>query len=234
MSFLHPIPPLPQEQLVVAKTLPPCCRDHVYIFLIHGMDPLDYANIAGVKDFLNSLGYRKTFYGQLYHTLFFDSELERLSKEDPHGRFVVIGFSFGANMARFLANSAREKGITIDLLVYLGGNTLKNEVHDQPDNVLQIVNILASGAIWNGAWMDRAENIHETDVFHFGSPTHPATLEVLIRELVIVAQRVPVLPPPPMAPPFLSPIPQGTGLISPAKRGEWDFLKPTARLGGEG
>ncbi len=129
---------------------------------------------------------------------------------------MLVGFSFGANAVRYLANSVRDDHIPIDLLVYFGGNTLNNEAYDQPDNAVRIVNVLASGAIWNGAWMDRAENIHETDVFHFGSPSHPYSIETLARELAVVAGHVEVVddgPPPP-----------------PPATGQWDFLKPVAHL----
>jgi hypothetical protein len=215
MGCLHPVEPLTPETRTACKAYPSCCRDHVYVILIHGMDPLDYANLQGVRDYVQELGFRKTFYGQCYHTAKFAKEMHRIHAEDPDSRFVLIGFSFGANMARYLANVAKDDGIPIDLLVYFGGNTLKNEAYDQPDNVARVVNILASGAIWNGAWMDRAENIHEPDVYHFGTPSHPYSVELLTHELGEVASRVPVVedgPPPPPA------------------EGEWDFLKPVSRL----
>jgi hypothetical protein len=179
------------------------------------MDPLDYANMEGVRDYVQELGFRKTYFGQVYHAWKFEKEMHRIHVEDPDARFVLIGFSFGANMVRSLANSARDDGIPIDLLVYFGGNTLKNEAYDQPENAARVVNILASGAVWNGAWMDRAENIHETDVYHFGSPSHPYSVELLTRELAEVASHVAVVEdgPPPL----------------PAE-GEWDFLKPVSRL----
>ena len=172
----------------------------MYIFMVHGMDPLDLANLTGVRDYLHALGFRKTFLGQLYHTAGFDKEIHQLHKDDPQGRFVLIGYSFGANMVRSLANSPRADSIPIDLLVYISGNTLKNEPGDQPDNVRKIVNILARGSIWNGAEMDQAENLNLPNVFHFGFPTHPATLEVLRREMAVVAGRVQVFPPAACAP----------------------------------
>jgi hypothetical protein len=215
MGFLHPVEPLAPETRTACKVFPCCCRDHVYVFFVHGMDPLDYANMEGVRDYVQELGFRKTYFGQVYHAWKFEKEMHRIHVEDPDARFVLIGFSFGANMVRSLANSARDDGIPIDLLVYFGGNTLKNEAYDQPENAARVVNILASGAVWNGAWMDRAENIHETDVYHFGSPSHPYSVELLTRELAEVASHVAVVEdgPPPL----------------PAE-GEWDFLKPVSRL----
>jgi hypothetical protein len=215
MSFLHPIEPPPGQVLALCNAPPACCHDHVYVFLVHGLDPLDYANLTGVRDYIQSLGFHKTYYGQLYHGRKYSKEIRRIHEEDPEARFVLIGFSFGANVVRYLANSVREDGIPIDLLVYFGGNTLKNEAYDQPDNVVRVINILASGAIWNGAWMDRAVNIHEVDVYHFGSPSHPYSVELLTRELADVALRVPAVEDGPAPPPAT---------------GEWDFLKPVSRL----
>jgi hypothetical protein len=214
---LHSIEPPPPEVHTVCKAYPPCCRDHVYIFIVHGMDPCDWANLAGLCNYVQELGFHKTYYGQMYHTWKFDKEIRRIHAEDPSARFVLVGFSFGANMVRYLANSARTDGIPIDLLVYFGGNTLKNEAYDQPNNVCRIINILASGCIWNGAWMDRAENIYEPDRWHFGTPSHPHSVDLLTHELAVVAGHVQVVEEGPAPPPASHP-------------GEWDFLKPVSRL----
>ena len=224
MPFLHTIDAPPVERVTACKAAPSCCRNHVYVFLVHGLDPFDWANMAGLRDHIQGLGFRKTYYGQMYHTPRFEKEIRRLRQEDPEARFVLIGFSFGANMVRHLANQARAEDIPIDLLVYMGGNTLKNEPRDQPDNAGRVVNILASGAVWNGAWMDRAENIHEQDVYHFGTPSHPYTLEVLSRELVAVAGHVSV------AETDIPAWPEGPAPDLPA---EWAFLRPVARLDDE-
>ncbi len=188
MSYLHPIPPIAPEVVSSCKTeLSPCARSHVYVFFVHGLDPLDYANLSGVRDYVNELGFPKTYYGQLYHKSHFEKEIRTIHADDPEAHFVLVGFSMGAAVVRSMANSAKEEGIAIDLLVYLGGNTLGNKERDQPDNVARVVNILATGCIFNGAWMDRAENLNLTDVYHFGSPTHPETLALLTRELSAIA-----------------------------------------------
>lgn len=191
LSFVHSLDFPPREQMAKSDLIPAPSRNHVHIFLIHGMDPLDLANLGGLTEYIQQLGYIKTHYGQLYHLWEFKKEVRQVHKQDPQAHFVLIGFSFGANMVRELANAVKEDGIVIDLLIYLGGNTLENDQKTQPEHVLRIVNILAAGCIWNGAQMDRAENLHFTNVWHFGSPTHPRTREMLARELAIVAARVP-------------------------------------------
>jgi hypothetical protein len=233
LGFLHPIDPSQPEFTQACKDLPRCCKEHVYIFQVHGLDPFDYANLQGLNQHLHELGFRKTYHGQLYHTSYFDKELHRIHQQDPDARFVLIGFSFGANMVRSIAQSARADGIPIELLVYLGGNTLKDIPHDRPENCAKIVNILAQGWIWNGARLEGAENVNLPDVYHFGSPTHRYTLQMLTRELAVVAAAVPVVQPPatmPPAAPVDEPTPRPVAVETPAPRDEWDFLKPATSL----
>ncbi len=239
LSFVHSLDLPPKEQLAVNEALPAPCRNHVHIFLIHGMDPLDLANLAGLTEYIHQLGYIKTHYGQLYHLWEFKKELRRVHKDDPQARFVLIGFSFGANMVRDLANAVKDDGIIIDLLVYLGGNTLENTPETQPEHVLHVVNILAAGCIWNGTTMDRADNRHFTNVWHFGSPTHPQTRELLARELAVVAARVPYVekaPPPPRPPLEEAPRPRPLNMDQVRKMtaelpSEWTFLNSRSAYG---
>jgi hypothetical protein len=232
LSFVHSLDAPPKEQLEPGELIPAICRNHVHVFLIHGMDPLDLANLAGLTEYIQQLGYISTHYGQLYHLWEFKTELRRVHEKDPQARFVLLGFSFGANFVRDLANSVKDDGIIIDLLVYFGGNTLENTQETQPEHVLHVVNILATGCIWNGTTMDRADNIHYDNVWHFGSPTHAKSRALLSRELAVVARRVPYVekaPPPP--PPELEEAPrprpykahkvQQTTPAAP----EWNFLE---------
>jgi pimeloyl-ACP methyl ester carboxylesterase len=228
MPFLHPVGPPSKEHLIQTACITQAARNHVHIFFIHGMDPCDWANLAGVRDYLQALGYIKTHYGQLYHVWEFEDDLRRVHKEDPDARFVLIGFSFGANMVRNLANDANAEHIPIDLLVYLGGNTLKDCPEDKPENAFHIVNILATGCVWNGDYLEGADNLNYSEVWHFGSPTYSKTLDVLAEELVKVAARVPVVltEPPPWFPGEEAPTPRPVVPQKAGPRDEWDFLRP--------
>jgi hypothetical protein len=233
MACFHRIVAAPPELAQACQEVSCSCRDHIYVFLVHGMDPLDWANLEGVRDYCRRLGFRNTYYGQLYHTSYFRKEISRIHREAPDARFVLIGFSFGANMVRNIAQDIKQEGIPVDLLVYLGGNTLKNIPRDRPENAARIVNILASGCIWNGAWFDDAQNLHETDVWHFGSPSHPRTLEVLARELGRIAASQPMVQKVEPAVPIVyneEPTPRKITVTSTGRPDEWDFLKPVSRL----
>lgn len=223
LSFIHPVASASPEKAAASEALPNACRNHVHVFFVHGLDPLDAANLSGVSAYVNSLGYLKTHYGQLYHTWQFRDEIRVIHHEDPDARFVLVGFSFGANMVRNICQAVKEDGITVDLLVYLGGNTLSDCPRDKPENVTHIVNILATGCIWNGDHLDGADNMHYTDVWHFGSPSHLHTLDVLAEELPAVAARVPYVVRH-REPTEVGPFPRK---MSPSgERGEWDFLAP--------
>lgn len=253
LSFLNPVGKPPAEQTLSTLSIPPVYRNRVYIFIVHGMDPLDAANLSGVRDYIQALGFCKTYYGQLYHYWEMKKYMLRVHEKDPAAHFVVIGFSFGANLARELAHATKEAGVPIDLLVYLGGNTLENTEHDRPQHVGRVVNILASGCIWNGCQMDNATNMHYDNCWHFGSPSHKDTRALLARELYEVALKVRVVvkaPPPPRdwgglppagseeAPPPRpaseeAPMPRPVkpaGPMAAAPRDEWDFLKPVDNL----
>jgi hypothetical protein len=231
LSFCHPVKPAEYDRVATCAAAPQCARDHVHIFLVHGLDPLDFANLEGVRDYICSLGFTKVHYGQFFHSFYYRYVIRKIHKEDPDARFVLIGFSYGACMVRDLANSAREDGVPLDLIVYLGGCVLRNTERTRPDNAIHVINILALGAILNGTTLDNAENVNYKDCFHFGSPSHPYTLETLARELAVVAERVPVPPAPDDLPPLqesprprpLQPMPHADE--SPA-RDDWDFLKP--------
>jgi hypothetical protein len=164
--------------------------DHVYIFIIQGFSPTDMAKLHQLQDYIHELGFHKTYYNAFYQRSQVDTEIRRIHAEDPEACFVLIGFSFGANAARSACQAVKGDGICIDLLVYLGGNTLRDIPEDQPENAAKIYNILAWGCIWNGHTMSRAENIQATDCWHFGSPMHPYTLDMLARELPLVAGHV--------------------------------------------
>ncbi len=229
MPFLNTIDPPAHDQLVVAQAVPTACRSRVHIFFVNGLDPFGWGNVSGLSEYVQSLGYHKTYYGQLYHAFDFADEIHKIHEADPEARFALVGFSLGANVTRHLCHVAGKEDVPIDLLVYLGGNTLSDCPDDKPNNVTHIVNILATGAVWNGDHLEGADNVQYTGTWHFGSPSHTRTLEILAEELAKVAARVPiVVKAPPKSPfeeaPTPRPVKQASAAEIPA---DWKFLAPT-------
>jgi hypothetical protein len=231
LSFVNPVEPATKEQLALCKQLPDYCRNRVYIFFLQGIDPLGCANFQGLHDHVRSVGFIKTYYGYPYHIFYFRNEMARIHKKEPDARFVVIGFNVAANLARDLAELAHEDDVPIDLLVYLGSHTLTNCPENRPDHVLRVLNIQGCGWLAEGDSIDGAENVHLGDAWHFGSPGHLHTRNLLEEELVQVACRVPYVQRKPVLQweeqaPAPTPLPGG----KPGPRDKWDFLEPTDEL----
>jgi hypothetical protein len=162
----------------------------MYIFLMNGLDPLNYANLTGLRDYLHDQGSIKSYYGQLYHYWWFTSEIRKLAREDPDGRFILVGFSLGANVVHAVAEAVKPDGIHIDLLVFLSSNhPLKRMPKEAPENVGRTVNILTGGLMGSLGELGYAENVRLSRTLHFGSPTHPTTLQTLSQELRAVSAR---------------------------------------------
>ena len=224
LSFCHPIGTPPPAEVSACCTAPPCCRNHVYVFFLQGIDPLSIGNLRGVRDYVQSLGFIKTYYGQYYHVGAFAKEIRRLNAEDPHARFVLVGYNFGANGVCHIARSVRSDGIFVDLVVYLGDGTLKNSPETKPENVGHVVNIRTTSWGGNGPVLDDAVNVTYSDVSILGVPAHRTTLETLAHDLTTVAGMVTAADPHAPPPPVAVPVRQMPHVSAPPD--EWDFLKP--------
>lgn len=228
-SCLYPAPSVPKDATACSAALPQVCRNHVYIFLLCGQGPLDLGNMGGLRESLLSLGYIKTYCGECCYSGHYKAEIVRLHHEDESARFVVIGYGLGANTAAELTDAVQADGATIDLLVYCGGITISDEPKYRPSNARRVVHLLSTGVDSIGSAVEGADNILLTDATHFGTPTHPYTMDLLVRELTEVASRVSVvgLPQPVGSTPEEGPPPRREIKRDSLPHDEWDFLKPT-------
>jgi hypothetical protein len=204
--FLHPVAAPAPPCVDLCSQISPECRDHVHIFLINGLDPLRVGNLAGLRDRLQCLGFTNTYYGELCSWSWFKREVIRAHQEDPCGRIVLVGYSAGASMAYRLAHAVQQEGVKIDLLVYLDAKAFLLNFHQTPDNVCRVLNVNSLSRIWWGSPIEGAQNVFENNIWHFGPPSHPRTLEVLAENLATLARTVetsatgPTCPPGPLAP----------------------------------
>jgi hypothetical protein len=228
-SCLNPVSAVPGDAAGRSAALPQACRNHVYIFLICGQGPLDLGNMGGIRESLISLGYIKTYCGECCYCGYYKDEILRLRREDESARFVVVGYGLGANSAAELTEAVQADGATIDMLAYCGGITISNDPKYRPSNALRVVHLLGGGMDSLGGPLDGADNAQLPDVTHLGSPTHPFTIELLVRELTAAASRVPVieLRPPAESTAELGPAPHTASERETLPRDEWDFLKPS-------
>ena len=190
LSCCHPVPPPAPEQVMACHTVPSCCRGHVYIFLVDGVDPVRFCNFAGLHHYLTDLGYLNTYHGEMYHCFWFNSEIRRIHKEDPDARFVIVGHGCGAKVARSLACDLQDENIAVNLLVYVDGSLLGSSA-DRPGNVARVINARVPGYVRPTADLAGADNVQLQGSNTFSAATDPGIRDLLGHELMQLAMTVP-------------------------------------------
>ncbi|GBD36635.1 hypothetical protein HRbin36_01760 [bacterium HR36] len=184
------------DEAAFVRQLPAEAKQHVYLFFLNGVDPLEFGQLSALRDYCRELGFGKSWYGQFYHRWYFQRVIEDIWQRDSQARFVIVGFSAGAIAARDLANALQRENIPIDLLVYIGGATLTNSPRSRPENVGRVIHVRANDPIFRGWAIDGADNVKCQDVWHFGTPNHPETRRRLAEALAEITGKIPVPQPP--------------------------------------
>ena len=194
LSFMHRLGDPPPHLQQVCQRVPIDAKDRVHLFAINGMDPFYVGNLNGLCACMQQLGFRNVHYGESWHTTAIREQICAIRRCEPDARIAVVGFSLGANRACRLAQELKRDGVTIDLLVYIGGDTIDNVPASRPENVGQIVNITGHGYLprggdlfYNGTDIDGAQN-QRLNARHMLLPTRAETVEMLTLHLIAVAQ----------------------------------------------
>jgi hypothetical protein len=189
-SFVHRLAEPPAQLAQACQGVPAEAREHVHLFAINGMDPFYVANLNGLCASMQQLGFRNVHCREAWQTHAIGEQIIAIRRSDPDARIAVLGFSAGANRACQLAQQLKDKKVAIDLLVYLGGDTITNVPESRPANVGQLVNITGHGFLprggdlfYNGTDLDGAAN-QRLDARHMLLPTRSETVETLAQRLV--------------------------------------------------
>ena len=203
-----------------ADTVPDSSKACVHVFLFDCYDPFAAGWVGEVRGHLHHLGFGKTHYGWPHHLKDFQVDLGTLSAENPDARFAVIGFGTGAKAARDLAAFADTIGAPVDAVILLepAGLDPADEVAAAGNTfVLRGTDLNAYGPGFVPRHFQKAE-----------VATHPTTLELIERELVLMAMGVPIPPRKPAPPVVLVPPMPPPRDTRPAPRElspEWQFLR---------
>lgn len=208
-------------------------QSHVHIYFIHGLDPFDLANLHGVREYCRQRGYSQTTLAQFYHGPWVIDRIRQVKASEPDAKILLFGFSAGTLTARTVANTLHSKyGIDVDEIIYTSGITMLDREYNHPSFVGKIVHIRDRSLVTGGVELSTAENIKYGDVWHFGTPAHPDTLELLGHDLDRLAQETPIT-----LPPELSSPPATTthttlkaGAPSPSRPSVWDVARPSFSL----
>jgi hypothetical protein len=166
---------------------------------VNGVDPLCVANFNGLCGYLRRQGYSNTRFGRLCNSHAFADEIRHIRKEDPEARIVLIGFSYGCNRVRAIANALTEEGTGVDLMVYLAGDLISDEARSCPPNVCRLLNVRAKGMLvlggdllFNRDDIMGARNVR-LDCPHFSAPSQVETLSLIMEELAALPARTEIV-----------------------------------------
>jgi hypothetical protein len=210
LGFLHPLPSSEPDVNRLCRGLPQEEKNHVYIFLINGLDPLYLANLNGLCAYLQALGFAQAEVGQMTASGTFLEKIRRIHASDPRARVVLLGFSAGAYRAQGVVQALKRENISIDVLVYVGADMIREGGRSQPENVHRVVNITGHGFLlsgydlfFNGTTLAGARNVR-LPARHFALPSRPETLQIVVEELVALIYQDPAVVDHPSAMPAVS------------------------------
>src|SRR5262249_6514632 len=107
-------------------------------------------NLNGLAEYYRCIGFENTYCYQMTSSFHVASRIREIHRQCPGAKFVLLGFSAGANCVRAMANSFCDEGIFIDRLIYLGGDTLTDCQRSRPCCVGQVINIMGNGYLFSG------------------------------------------------------------------------------------
>jgi pimeloyl-ACP methyl ester carboxylesterase len=197
-TYIHPLN-VPYASLdEQSQAIPEAQRDQVHFFVINGFDPLYVANLNGMAEYIQSLGFRNTRLFLLAQSSAAGDEIRAVRQQAPSARIILMGYSWGTNAARSIANQLSNENIYIDSLIYLGGDTIMNVPQSRPGNVGNVLNITGNGLIFLGGNLYyKGDNIGGADnrrlaVRHMLLPSRREAIEWISQEVIRVAQETPV------------------------------------------
>ncbi len=189
-ALIHPLQMDDVRLREQARAIPQEMKERVHFFLINGLDPLYSANLNGLAAYCRSIGFTNTACYHMPSRWKVQREIETIRQRDPQARIILLGYSFGANLARSIVNDMQAENAFIDCLIYVGGDTIFNTPQSRPQNVGMILNITGHGAVFvgkdlfiNGEDIDGAVN-RRLDIHHFGIIAHHDTINLIGQELI--------------------------------------------------
>jgi hypothetical protein len=228
----HPIP-LSADCTAACGDVPCPCRGKVYVFLLRGFDPLDLDRVDDVRTALNTAGFTKVYDGQFYHERYFAEEMRRLSREEREARFVVVGFSLGAQAATGLAETVAKEGIPIALLASVDPYWWSSAPRRKPANVEQVMHVHGERLLF-APTLSAGADVQIPGAWPSNVTANPLAVETVARALANVAGTLPK-PSNTRAPDFAGDLPTPRPIArNDGTRDAWDFLKPLATLPSSG
>jgi hypothetical protein len=197
LSFVHPVQKPDHSALQRCGKLPLECKQRVHIFVCNGLDPFCLGNLNGFCHAVRSQGFDNIYFGQIWESADVERGIVDVRRCDPGAKIVLLGYSLGANDARRICNRLMGQGIRVDLLVYLGGDMIRDRPESRPANAQRVLNIAGHGFVitgrdlfFKGDDISGATNVR-LDERHLLLPSRSAALDLFLSAVSETAECTP-------------------------------------------
>jgi hypothetical protein len=193
LSFIHPVQK-PDDALVErCRRVSPEQKQRIHIFACNGLDPFCLGNLNGFCHAVRSLGFENIYFGQLWEPATIERKIVAVKQGDPAAAIILIGYSAGANDARRICNRLKQQSIRIELLAYLGGDTIRDVPDSRPENAQRVLNITGHGfalsggdLFFNGEEISGATNAR-LDERHILLPSRSSALDIFLVQVAEIS-----------------------------------------------
>ena len=207
-------------------------RQKVYLFMMNGADLLDATGLSTLRDKVCAAGYPKVYIAQRADITWYEYEIRRIAREDPHARFILLGLGSGAEKILPLAAGVKADGVTLDAVILLDP-ACAPEMFTKCRVARTIV---IRSHHWKGNLdLTGTETLIVENIGHLLLPNSPPSVNTIVRMMLESTAKVGPLESDPLPSLPLSnkpnPTPRGAPpqIIGPLD--EWDFLKGPPPLG---
>jgi pimeloyl-ACP methyl ester carboxylesterase len=214
--------------------LPPECRGHLYVYMVHGLTPTTDSGLEALQLKLSECGFPKVGVGELSSAPLVWYDIRQTLKCDPDARFVLLGYDLGGAAAVCLARDLSARGVPVDAVVLLDPVACR-----QPGGIPTLV--VSSGAM-PATLPPGFETADQTgaaapvtrvvvpDSGHFKLPAHPQTVAAVLGLLKEIAAQHYREPADPIAAWSYRHAPEMQATPGGARLPEWNFLADSGEM----
>ena len=164
-------------------------RSQVYLFLMNGSDALELAGMLTLRDEVGKAGYAKVYYTQSQDRDYYYREMQRLHRDEPQARMLLLGYGTAATNVLELAAVACRTGLPLDAVIFLDPAGVSGNLAD----TLPVPTVALRSHNWSGGKeLVTTDTLQLDGVGHLSVPTNPTTVNAVVQLMTASAAKVPV------------------------------------------
>jgi len=162
-------------------------RSQVYLFMLNGSDVFELGGMLTLRDEVAKAGFAKVYYTQSEDRYWYLREMQRLHRDQPQARMILLGYGTSAERTLGLAAEACRTGLPLDTVVFLDPVGVAGNVAE----TLPVPSVALRSHNWpGGTEFHTTETLALAGVGHVSAPTCPATVNAVVQLMTASAAKV--------------------------------------------